>query len=360
MSAEPITIAGAGPAGLMAAITLRRYGLPVRVFEMAPDVGHRLNGDFQGIENWSSKRDVMELLRECGLEVNFLCEPFFGGGIYAPRLRPAHINSSRPIFYLVQRGRGPGTLDTALKEQALRLGAEIIFNHRIKGFTGPAIVGTGPQEVNILAMGMTFTTENDDRAAVVFDDSIAPKGYAYLLVHKGYGTMATVLYSEFGKEQLCFERMLRFFNEREGLTIGGERKFVSYGNFFIRKSQVEGKLLHVGESAGFQDGLWGFGIRYALLSGHLAARSLAEGSDYDLLWRDQLKPMLETSLVNRYLFETFGHMGYRYLTRRLGNGNPCDYLRRHYNYSFGKHLLLPLAQKKYAPGRKQPAELVRY
>ena len=74
---EPITIVGAGPAGLTAAIVLARNGLPVRVFEMAPEVGHRLNGDFQGFENWSSERDVTELLREIGLDLNsFGLDPF--------------------------------------------------------------------------------------------------------------------------------------------------------------------------------------------------------------------------------------------------------------------------------------------
>lgn len=47
-------------------------------------------------------------------------------------------------------------------------------------------------------------------------------------------------------------------------------------------------------------------MRYAILSGYLAAKSLIEGSDYDMLWKRGLKPMLETSLINRYLFEKGG------------------------------------------------------
>ncbi len=71
------------------------------------------------------------------------------------------------------------------------------------------------------------------------------------------------------------------------------------------------------------------------------------GSDYDMLWKRELIPMLETSLINRYLFERFGHLGYRYLTKKFAKVNPCDFLRKHYNYSFFKHLLLPIAKKKY-------------
>lgn len=343
----PVNIKGAGPAGLTAAIVLRRHGFPVRVFESAPDVGHRLNGDFQGFENWSSEKDMLELFREIGIETNFLCTPYYGGAVFAPDLEPARIRSERPIFYLVRRGCMSGTLDTGLKEQALALGVEISFNHRLEEPEGMTIVGTGPRTADMVALGATFRTSMEDTAAVVFDDDIAPKGYAYLLVHEGCATAATVLYRRFARGKRYFERMARFFRETMGVELAGGEKFVSYGNFFVRDTQVENDRLYVGESAGFQDCLWGFGMRYALLSGHLAAQSIITGDDYDLLWKKTLGPMLETSLVNRYLFERFGHAGYRCLTRRLARGNPCDFLRRHYNGSFFKHLLLPFARKAY-------------
>lgn len=47
---EPIQIAGAGPAGLAAAITLARAGRQVVVHELQSDVGHRFKRDFQGLE----------------------------------------------------------------------------------------------------------------------------------------------------------------------------------------------------------------------------------------------------------------------------------------------------------------------
>lgn len=342
-----MNIVGAGPAGLAAAIVLRRRGFPVKVSEMYPDVGHRLNGDFQGLENWSSEKDVTELLRDIGLEINFLCVPYYGGTVYAPEMKPSVIKSARPIFYLVRRGSMAGTLDMGLKEQALSLGVEILFNHRLDTFEQKAIVGTGPKGADAVAAGITFDTSAEDRAVVVLNDDIAPKGYAYLLINQGRGTMVTVLYRDFRKEEEYFERMMRFFKGKVELDIRNEKKFGCYGNFFIWDSQVRHNKLYIGESAGFQDCLWGFGMRYAILSGYLAASSFIDGSDYDLLWKNELKPMLETSLVNRYLFEMFGHQGYRYMTKKFAAGNPCGFLRKHYSPSYIKYLLLPFAKRHY-------------
>jgi len=344
---EPINIIGAGPASLVAAIVLRRHGFAVKVFEMAPDVGHRMNGDFQGLENWSSERDITELLGDIGIRMNFMCMPYYEGTLYGPEMKPVEVRSDRPIFYLVRRGSMPGTLDWGLKEQALSLGVEILFNRRLDSLGGKAIVGTGPKGVDAVAVGITFNTKMQDRAFVVLDDNIAPKGYAYLIVKQGYGTMATVLYREFKKADDYFEKTLAFFRDKTALDIENRKKFGGYGNFFIRNRQTRNGKLYVGEAGGFQDCLWGFGMRYSMLSGYIAARSFIEGADYDALWQRELRPMLETSLTNRYLFERIGHAGYRYLIKRFGSGDPAKVLRKHYNPSLLKRLLLPLAKRTY-------------
>jgi len=76
---ERIEIAGAGPAGLAAAITLARAGRQVVVHELQPDVGHRFKRDFQGLESWSTARDALEQLREIGISTDFTAQPFARG-----------------------------------------------------------------------------------------------------------------------------------------------------------------------------------------------------------------------------------------------------------------------------------------
>lgn len=287
------------------------------------------------------------MLEEIGIDINFLYVPYFGGTIHAPGLAPREVTSGRPIFYLVKRGAMPGSLDFGLRKQAEALGVEFVFNHRVNDLEKTAIVGTGPTGADAVATGMTFETTREDMAVVAFDDSFARRGYAYLLVHQGCGTLASVHYGDCGAGKGAFGRMVEFFVGHIGLDIRNERRFAGYASFFLRNSQVHGDRLYVGESAGFQDCLWGFGMRYAILSGYLAARSIIEGSNYDRLWQKELKPMLETSLINRYLVELFGDYAYRYLARRVSVGDPGVFLRRHYNYSFGKHLILPLAKRAF-------------
>lgn len=346
---ELVTVIGAGPAGLSAAILLARNGYRVIVYEKSPDVGHRLNGDFQGLENWSSEEDVRQFLTGIGIDLNFLCVPYRGGVVFVPGTGPAWVFSDRPIFYLVRRGAMANTLDRGLKEQALSAGVDIRFGRRVDtgSLEGRAIVATGPRGFHALTAGATFETEMDDSAAVVLDDGMAPKGYSYLLVNGGHGTIAAVLYREYSRAGECFGKTMEFFRYSLGLKMWNVKRFGSYGNFAIRGSQTGGGKLYVGEAAGFQDCLWGFGMRYAMLSGYLAARSIMEGSDYDRLWKKDLKAMLETSLVNRFLFEKCGPAGYRFLARKLAGGQPCRFLRRQYGPSFFKHLLLPLARREY-------------
>lgn len=54
-----MTIAGAGPAGLAAAIVLARRGHAVTVFERSACVGSRFHDDLQDIENGSTDADAL-------------------------------------------------------------------------------------------------------------------------------------------------------------------------------------------------------------------------------------------------------------------------------------------------------------
>ena len=87
-------------------------------------------------------------------------------------------------------------------------------------------------------------------------------------------------------------------------------------NFHLKQRATNGHARYVGEAAGFQDYLFGLGIRYALTSGNLAARSILEQRDFDDLWRGELGRKQETSLVNRFLYESGGNFGLSIFVRQ--------------------------------------------
>ena len=344
----PVSISGAGPAGLAAAITLARAGVPAVVRELRSDVGGRFHGDYQGIENWTTSGDVLEELEEIGIEPTFEHTGFREGLFFDPSGREFVLRSPNPLFYLVRRGCSPGTLDSSLKEQALSRGVEIRLGDRTDPADRPEIVSHGPRGCAAVAVGYVFETDMADGVFGVLSDDLAPKGYSYLLVRGGFGTVAVCLFSDFPGQKRYLAATVEFFQKRAGLKMRNPAAFGGTGQVFPPASALQEGILLAGEAAGFQDALWGFGIRYALLSGHLAARSLSAGrpEDYDALWRTRFGGLLKTSFVNRFFYARMGHPGYRWLMRALRRTrDPREWLRRFYAPRLWKRALFPLAAR---------------
>lgn len=79
MTEHSYSIAGAGPAGLAAAITLANAGRNVIVHEANPKVGVRFQRDLQGLENWSSNVDILDEFSAFGLSLAFKRLPAVSG-----------------------------------------------------------------------------------------------------------------------------------------------------------------------------------------------------------------------------------------------------------------------------------------
>ena len=97
---NPLHIAGAGPAGLTAAITGAKAGVPTVVYERSADVGTRFHGDFQGLENWSTEGDVLDELAGLGVELNFEHIPIREQVCYDMDGREYLLRSPEPLYYL--------------------------------------------------------------------------------------------------------------------------------------------------------------------------------------------------------------------------------------------------------------------
>ena len=353
-----VHISGAGPAGIAAALTIQRAGGKAIVHELKADVGGRFHGDFQGLENWTTAGDVLEELAAFGIAASFEHTPFRELVAFDPEGRESVYRSPDPVFYLVRRGPNPGTLDVSLRDQALASGAEIRFEDPQRHLPEGGIVADGPRGSDAIAVGYVFDTDLADGAFAAVSDRLAPKGYSYFLVHKGRGTVASCFFEDYHKEKIYLERTVALFQEKAGLRMRNERKFGGTGNFLVPRTIQKGDILFAGEAAGFQDALWGFGMRYAMLSGHLAARTLMEGKpeNYDRLWKRRLGGPMRTSIVNRYLFEKLGDSGYkRFLRKACRNRDVRVWLRSFYAVNWWKSLLFPIAEHAVRSSRKEAA-----
>ncbi len=300
---EPISVIGAGPAGLTAAITLARAGVPVTVYEKGPTVGTRFHGDFQGLENWSRERDVLDDLQEMGLTINFTAQPRYSADFYDAYGRLHRISMKEPFFYLVRRGDVEGSLDRGLYAQAQAAGVQFRFNTKLDRVEGPAIVATGPRYADGICVGYLFETDLEDVTACILSHRLAPRGYSYLLVADGQATLASCHFADLPHWRAYLEATVEAFRKLYRFEMKNARFFSGYGNVFARERFREGQKLYVGEAAGLQDGLWGFGMRFAIRSGYLAAQSLLHGQDYDELVRKELLPYHRAGLVNRFFWD---------------------------------------------------------
>jgi len=331
VTSPPVEIVGAGPAGLSAALAANSLGRQVTVYEKRPDVGMRFHGDFQGLENWTSETDVLAELADFGIEPDFEHRPIYEFVCFDPGGREHRVCSPRPVFYLLRRGSEAGTLDQGLKSQALAAGVDIRFSERRRRLASGGIVGEGPHRADAIAAGFQFETDMADGCYGVMSERLAPGGYSYLLVDRGRGTVASCLFTDFHNERHYVEATVDFFQRNVGLRWRSRTPFGGSGNYHRVATASVGDHLYVGETPGFQDGLFGFGLRYALRSGHLAGRACGSPSSYEHAWRDRLAGLNAASLFNRRLFELLGDPGRRLLIRRsLSGGDPRLLLQRIY------------------------------
>ena len=229
------------------------------------------------------------------------------------------------------------------------------FNDRVKNTSGNMVLASGPRRADIIAVGHVFDTNMADGAWLALSEALAPRGYAYLLVHAGRGTVASCLFTGFRDQAKYLTATVAYFTRHAGLDMQDPRPFGGFGNMRFARTAMQGGYPVIGEHAGFQDTLAGFGLRYAMRSGRLAAESLLNGTDYTRAWRRQLLPGLRAGVANRFMFNLTGPRGQDYMIGKLSQGDTARVLARAYGLTLPKRLVLPLARLRYRAPLKDPS-----
>ena len=353
---EGVEILGAGPAGLSAALTVARAGRDVTLYERQAEVGGRFHGDLQGLENWTTRGDVLDELSAMGIAPTFDFAAIREGVFFDSDGRERVVRSQRPAFYLVRRGVGAGTLDQSLKHQAIAAGARIRFREAPPELPESCIRTPGPGRCDALDVGYVFETDMADGVFAALSERLAPKGYSYLLVCRGWGTVAACLFEDYGNAREYRDRVREFFERKAGLRMTHARAFGGTGNVRSKPVVRAGATLYAGEAAGLQDALWGFGMRYAIVSGHMAGQALLaqRPAQYERSLKDRFTGFLQASVVNRYFYERLGDAGYARLLSRIARAADArDWLRRFYAPRLWKTLWFPVARVAVESARRR-------
>jgi flavin-dependent dehydrogenase len=187
---------------------------------------------------------------------------------------------------------------------------------------------------------------------------LTPKAYSYLVCCEGAATLAAAAFTPQPGMKERLPRVIEGFHSRVEFEMCEPKYFAaSIGFDWPRTAQQQGQL-YVGEAAGFQDYVAGFGLRMGMTTGYLAARSMLEGCDYDELWRARYLPLMKAAAVNRFLLETFGNRGYPlvlcYLRRYPRSARAI--VHRRYHPIFLTTSLWPLA-KRFVEAKCRPRHL---
>ena len=306
-----IDILGAGLSGLSAATILSREGYDVHVYEIRADSGARFDGDFQGIENWTSDTDFFDEMREWGFDPEeFKATPFNIIDLIHPDDVITQPSTDKTAFRVVERGTDSHCIDQGFKRMAQAAGATIHYETR-KALEECDIIAAGPKESSAIAFGEIFHTDHPNHVSFQLNDKLAPGAYSYLIIIDGIGLICTCLWRQQKKSSRYLNETIAWYEEHYELNRRPIKRVGGKGDFSLPDRYIHEGRYYVGEAGGLQDFMWGFGMRYAITSGVLAAHSIMERCDYEKEIRGRLVPLVRASAINRFLMNRVSNRGFK-------------------------------------------------
>ncbi|MDP6906497.1 MAG: NAD(P)-binding protein [Candidatus Thalassarchaeaceae archaeon] len=361
---EPIHILGAGLSGLSAATLLAKGGREVHVYEVRGDSGARFDGDFQGLENWTSSRDFFDEMREWGLDPDAFKSTLFSeiDLIHPDDKITNPITGPGGAFRIVERGTDEHCIDQGFKRMAIAAGVNIHYG--VKRTPDEChIVAAGPKDSSAVAFGEVFETTHENITAFQLNDKLAPGAYSYLIIIDGVGLICTCLWRKQRRTERYLNETIAWYEQHYELNRKPIKRVGGKGDFSLPSQYVHKGRWYVGEAGGLQDFMWGFGMRYAITSGAMAAQDILGGRSYEEQVRKHLVPLVKISAINRWLLNRVGDRGFKrianyWMKNQTKNGDGLVFMKWIYQPGIFRKSLWPLVRlgmlrkKKLKDGRR--------
>lgn len=330
---NPITIAGAGIAGMSAAIHLKKTGRNVVVYEKQSNVGGSRHGDYEGLENWIFNQSLPEFFSNHGFDFSKLTTfPIHQFTVHSENNEPFVVTSPQPFFHMIKRGSDKDSLDYQMYTQCIKEGIDFKL-----GEIAPKSIdvdSTGSKKAAAYIKGLNFETSLSNQVHVLLGRKFAPKGYTYLIIINGHATLATAFKKVKNEQSDPFINSIEFFRNR-GFNIPDKEIFGSRGSFSILNMKLFQHPFQIGEAGGFQDFLFGFGIRMAMQSGLAAAYQLNDDIFSAKQMLRNLNRKRNVSFINRILYERFSDKQLIKIAKKLSHvPEPLDVLSQAYKWNF--------------------------
>ena len=359
MDNSPFHILGAGLSGLSAATILANAGKEVHVYDVRKDSGARFDGDFQGIENWTSAPDFFDEMKQWGLKPDyFKSNSFDVVDLAHPDDVITRPKTESIAFRVVERGTDEHCIDQGMKRMAIEAGVKIHYGVR-KSPDECDIIAAGPKESSAVAFGEIFHTDHPNHVTLQLNDKLAPGAYSYLIIIDGIGLICTCLWRKQKKSSRYLNETIAWYEDRYELNRKPIKRVGGKGDFSLPKKYVHKGRYYVGEAGGLQDFMWGFGMRYAITSGVLAAKGILGECNYELEIRKRLIPLVKSSATNRFLLNRIGDRGFKLAARywmwdQKRKGDGLAFLRWLYSPGIFRKLLWPIVKLSMLKKKELP------
>ena len=342
-----IQIVGAGIAGMTAAINLAKNGKSVIIYEKKNCIGGSRDGDFEGLENWIFSKGLSDSITECGIDFNSIPKtPIFEFFVHLKGKQPIRVKSQDPFFHIVNRGTSSDSFDNYLIEICKSLNIEFLFNQN-HDILRSDINASGSFRASAYIRGAQFETNLKNQVHLLLGKEFAPRGYAYLIINNGYGTIATAFKKTSNKND-PLNPCIEYFNNI-GLNFKIINKFANHGSFYLPKVWQNNKPINIGEAGGYQDYLFGFGMRFAMYSGLSAAYKLLGDNYKSRIIDRELNLKRKISFANRLLFENLSDQHIKFWVNRFENSDdPLSILKRSYDWNWKKIIKSTKLVNRYA------------